>query len=228
MWWWTSWVSIQVWISNDHRERSSALFSVWLLLIWFLGLPGGSLVKNPAASAGDAGSIPGLGRSPGEGNGNPLQCSYLENPMDRGAGGLQSIGSQRVGHNWATKQQFGFKEMTGRHNSDWLEMPSLFQFGMAFCLGVMEMKASLMHAPLARDWVAPLGWFVHLGGFLWASTLAMLLPELKQPGASCWNPCEQPGAFTCSWFSLAGGFKTPFYLSFFFSSSKPRLHLFGC
>ena len=186
------------------------------------------MVKNPAASAGDAGSIPGLGRSPGEGNGNPLQCSYLENPMDRGAGGLQSIGSQRVGHNWATKQQFGFKEMTGRHNSDWLEMPSLFQFGMAFYLGVMEVKASLMHAPLARDWVAPLGWFVHLGGFLWASTLAMLLPELKQPGASCWNPCEQPGAFTCSWFSLAGGFKTPFYLSFFFSSSKPRLHLFGC
>ena len=46
------------------------------------------MVKNPSASAGDAGSIPGLGRSPGEGNGNPLQCSYLENPMDRGAGGL--------------------------------------------------------------------------------------------------------------------------------------------
>ena len=46
------------------------------------------MVKNPSASAGDSGSIPGLGRSPGEGNGNPLQCSYLENPMDRGAGGL--------------------------------------------------------------------------------------------------------------------------------------------
>ena len=46
------------------------------------------MVKNPPANAGDArhvGSIPGLGRSPGEGNGNPLQYSYLENPMDRGA-----------------------------------------------------------------------------------------------------------------------------------------------
>ena len=41
--------------------------------------------KNPPASAGDAGSIPGSGRSAGEGNGNPLQCSRLENSMDRGA-----------------------------------------------------------------------------------------------------------------------------------------------
>ena len=43
------------------------------------------LVKNPPASAGDAGSVPGLGRSPGGGHGNPLQYSCLENPMDRGA-----------------------------------------------------------------------------------------------------------------------------------------------
>ena len=45
----------------------------------------GSVVKNLPASAGDQGSIPGSGRSPGEGNGNPLQYSCLENPMDRGA-----------------------------------------------------------------------------------------------------------------------------------------------
>ena len=49
------------------------------------GFPGGSVVKNPPANAGDLGSIPGLGRSPGEGNGNPLQYSHLENSMDRGA-----------------------------------------------------------------------------------------------------------------------------------------------
>ena len=48
-----------------------------------MGFPGGSLVKNPPANAGDAGSIPGSGRSPGGGNGNPLQYSCLENPMDR-------------------------------------------------------------------------------------------------------------------------------------------------
>ena len=50
-----------------------------------LGFPGGSVVKNPPADAGDMGSVLGSGRSSGEGNGNPLQYSCLENPMDRGA-----------------------------------------------------------------------------------------------------------------------------------------------
>ena len=49
------------------------------------GFLGGSVVKNPMADAGDAGSIPGSGRSPGKENGNPLQYSCLENPMDRRA-----------------------------------------------------------------------------------------------------------------------------------------------
>ena len=48
----------------------------------------------------DSGSIPGSGRSPGGGHGNPLQYSCLENPMDRGPGGLSSIGLQRLGHDW--------------------------------------------------------------------------------------------------------------------------------
>ena len=43
------------------------------------------MVESPPANAGDAGSIPGSGRSPAAGNGNPLQCSCLENPVDRGA-----------------------------------------------------------------------------------------------------------------------------------------------
>ena len=50
-----------------------------------MGFPGGSVVKNPTANAGDVGSVPGLGRSPGEGRGNPLQYSCLGNPVDRGA-----------------------------------------------------------------------------------------------------------------------------------------------
>ena len=49
------------------------------------GFPGGSEVKMPACNERDLDSIPGSGRSPGEGNGNPLQYSCLENPMDRGA-----------------------------------------------------------------------------------------------------------------------------------------------
>ena len=55
-------------------------------------------VKNLACSAGDPGSTPGSGKSPGEENDYPLQYSCLENPMDRGTWGLQSMGSQRVGH----------------------------------------------------------------------------------------------------------------------------------
>ena len=50
-----------------------------------MGFPGGLAVKNPPANAGDSGLIPGTGRSPGEGNGNPLQCPCLPNPVDRGA-----------------------------------------------------------------------------------------------------------------------------------------------
>ena len=55
-----------------------------LCTIYPVGLPGGS-VKNSPASAGDISSMSGSGRFPGGGNGNPLQCSCLENPMDRGA-----------------------------------------------------------------------------------------------------------------------------------------------
>ena len=51
----------------------------------YLGLPGGSDGKEPACNAGDLGLIPGSGRSPGEGNGNPLQYSCLENSTDTGA-----------------------------------------------------------------------------------------------------------------------------------------------
>ena len=54
------------------------------LIITYVWFPGGSGVKNPAANAGGTGLIPGSGRSPGEGNGNPLQCSCLGNPMDTG------------------------------------------------------------------------------------------------------------------------------------------------
>ena len=64
----------------------------------FGSFPGGSDGKESAHKAGDPGVIPELGRSPGEGNGNPLQYSCLENFMDREPGGLYSLGSQRVGH----------------------------------------------------------------------------------------------------------------------------------
>ena len=63
-----------------------------------LGIPGDSVVKNPPAKARDVGLIPGSGRSPGEGNGNPLQDSCLENPKDRGVWQATVPGVARVGH----------------------------------------------------------------------------------------------------------------------------------
>ena len=70
-----------------------------------MGFPRGSVVRNPPASAGDAGSVAGLGRSPGEGNSNPLQYSCLENPMEIGALGAAVYEVERVRHDLATKQQ---------------------------------------------------------------------------------------------------------------------------
>ena len=65
--------------------------------IWF--------AKASACNAGDPGSIPGSGKSPGEGNGNPLHYSCLENPKDKGAWGATVHGSQRVRHDWVTNTQ---------------------------------------------------------------------------------------------------------------------------
>ena len=62
------------------------------------------MVENLPVNAGDVGSIPGSGGSLGEGNGHPLQYSCLGNPWTEGPGGLQSVGSQRIGPGLATKQ----------------------------------------------------------------------------------------------------------------------------
>ena len=67
----------------------------------------GSVVKNLSTKVGDVGSVPDLGISPGEGNGNPLLLSCLGNSMDREPGRLQSMGSQRVKHNLMAEEQQG-------------------------------------------------------------------------------------------------------------------------
>ena len=68
-----------------------------------LGFPRNSVGKESACCAGDRGSIPGSGRSPREGNSNPLQYSCLKNPIDRGAWQAAVHGVTRVGHDLATK-----------------------------------------------------------------------------------------------------------------------------
>ena len=80
------------WIIEKARIPEKHL----LLLYW--DFPHSSVGKESACNAGDQGSIPGSGRSPGEGNGNPLQYSCLENPMEGEACRLQSTRSQRGRH----------------------------------------------------------------------------------------------------------------------------------
>ena len=63
------------------------------------------MLKNPLTNAEDTGSVPRVGRSPGEGNGNPLHYSCLRNPMDRGPGGPQPTGGKRVEYNLVTTKQ---------------------------------------------------------------------------------------------------------------------------
>ena len=72
------------------------------------GFPGGLVVENPPTNAGHLGSIPGSGRAPGEGNDNPLQCSCLENPMDR-----RSL----VGHSLWGYQELDMMEQLNKNNS---------------------------------------------------------------------------------------------------------------
>ena len=93
-----NWGKIAIWIRSeekfgwcdisiikDKNYLREDLFQASLVSWWVLDFPGGSDGKASAYNAGDPGSIPGWGRSPGEGNGNPLQYSCLKNPMDRRA-----------------------------------------------------------------------------------------------------------------------------------------------
>ena len=82
------------------------VFRNLLRYISHIGLFGGSVVKYLPASAGDAGSIPESGRSPGEGDGYPTRFLAWEIPQTEEPGGLQSMGHQRVEHGLASKQQF--------------------------------------------------------------------------------------------------------------------------
>ena len=87
-------------VQSEELRSSSSKAS---LVAW--GFPGGSEVKASARNSGDPGSIPGSGRSPGEGNGNPLQYSCLENPMEGGAWWATFHG---VAKSWTRLSNFNF------------------------------------------------------------------------------------------------------------------------
>ena len=112
---WTGWISLQskelLRVFSNTTVQKHQFFDAHLSLLSNSHIhtrlfPGGSDSKASAYNAGNPGSILGSGRSSGEGNGNPLQYSCLENPMAGERGRLQSMGSQRVGHNWVTALSF--------------------------------------------------------------------------------------------------------------------------
>ena len=80
-----SWSEFFYFSRDNVGQREERTYGSQMLFKYWLGFPGDSDGKVSACSAGDLGLIPGLERSPGEGNGNPLQDPSLENPMDRGA-----------------------------------------------------------------------------------------------------------------------------------------------
>ena len=103
---------------NAFNEMSFSIFFFNSLAIYLhtpynlWGFPGGSEVKASVCSVGDLGSILEMGRSPGERNGNPLQYSCLENPWMEEPSRLQSMGLQRVGHDWVTSLTYSLTIFT--------------------------------------------------------------------------------------------------------------------
>ena len=115
-----------------------------------MGFPGGSDGKEFACNAGDLGLMPGLGRSPGEGNGYPHQYSCLENPMDRGAWWATVHGSQRVSHNERDSVRMHaltqpLKKRLWLSKSFLIKTPKYFMLTLIFFL--VSLRRIIIHQP---------------------------------------------------------------------------------
>ena len=108
------------WVAKLEFEPGPFQSHIHITMLYRDLPPGGSVVNNLPANAGDAGSILGLGRVPEEGNGNPLQYSCLEIPMDRGAwwATVQGVAKSRTWlSHWAHTQTHRFKALCLRYYS---------------------------------------------------------------------------------------------------------------
>ena len=103
-----SWITHYFWMNNWEIIECIFFHLSFLMLCHTIngGLPHSPVSEESACNAGDLGSIPGSGGSSGEGHGNPLQCSHLENPMDRGAWQAIVHVVTRVRHDLATKPPY--------------------------------------------------------------------------------------------------------------------------
>ena len=107
-----------------------------------ISLPHNSVSKESACNAGDLGSIPWLGRSPGEGNGNPLQYSCLKNPMDRGAWQATVHGATRVGHDLVTKAPPLYTSTSSISKPQPVSLPYVLHLGSKLSLIISVFKMS--------------------------------------------------------------------------------------
>ena len=136
-------------------------WAVYIKTLWFVEAK--KLIFPPneefTCNAGKLGLIPGLGRSPGEGNGYPLQCSCLGNPMEE-PGRVKSLGLQRVGHNWAINTYRKILSIPGLDKQWWKLIEP----------GGVEMVIGLVKCRLLPWWRA------------WQPTPMLLPGEFQIPG----------------------------------------------
>ena len=132
------WTGGFLFYSMEYNLLLSLFIYLFLNIYLFKGFPCSSVGKKSACNAGDLGSIPGLGRSPGEGNGNPLQYSCLENPMDRGAWqatGYKFIYLAALGLSWSTQNLCCIMwELSLRHTGS---LVSGWEFSCSMAYGIL-------------------------------------------------------------------------------------------
>ena len=153
--------------------------------------PGDSDGKESAFDAGDLGLIPGSGRTPAEGNGNPLRCSGLANPMDRGAWWATLVGSQRVGHDRATNTHT-LPSGSASYIWSWPETCST---------GREPGQVSVCPSPAASFFVSKHG-VNNRKGSQW-KTLGCPLQDRKSYFCSSWE-CYVPAGQSIPWLVYAG------------------------
>ena len=129
------------------------------------------MVKNPSANAQDASSIPGSGRSPGGGHGNPLQCSCLENPEERGAWWATVLGSQRAGRDLVTDHSHSENRTIWVHRWDLVSYASRVDF---------LLWNSLISGPTPFEWQEVSD---HLRNHKWSKIIWRKILGLN----SCWE-----------------------------------------
>ena len=155
--------------------------------------PGGSEIKASACSAGNMGSIPGSGRFPGDGNGNPLQYSCLENPMDGGAWRAAVHRSQRDRHDWVTS--LSLTNFTGRFQRKISSVPkySSFHYSLQFvvvqsltCVWIFVIPLTVAHqASLSSTISWSLLRFMFIESMIVSNCLIFCHPLLLLPSTFC-------------------------------------------